>query len=200
MKFINNVKAIFSDKIVQICIIMCSIIFGIVKTQQGYAPNTVVDNIQRGVGSAICYYLLLNFAYYIFTRDYKFIFLKIKSFPNCIKKDFSWIIAFICLILFVFNFWLFYPGYMMHDWTWVMTNFDLNNHHPILYPFLFKHIATIFGNHIFVPLLFNLIPFYLGIYVLIISCYKKFQSKWCLLGLLPICIGNIFFNSLSSFS
>lgn len=111
-------------------------------------------------------------------------------------KYFLFISAFLCFALFAFNFWLFWPGYIMHDWIWIMTDFNMSNHHPVMYPLLFKYIAKVFGNHVYVPLLFNLVPFYLGIYFIILGCYKKFQSKWCLLCLLPIGIANIFFNNI----
>ena len=202
-KLNNDVKAIFSDKVVQICIIICSLIFGLVNVQQGYKSNAIVDNMQRGGAYAICYYLLLNFAYYIFTRDYKFIFSKIKSFPKLIRKDFSWIIAFICAALCIFNFWLFYPGYITHDWAYVMTKLPLNNHAPVIYPFLLSKIYRIFGMHIYFPLLFNLIPFYFGVYAVVLGLWHRFQSKWCLLVFLIIGIENIFFYNMqlhSSFS
>lgn len=113
-----------------------------------------------------------------------------------IKNHFSWVIAFVCLSLFSFNFWLFYPGSITHDWTFVIRGFNLNNWQPVIYAFLLKHLSKFFGYHIYYSLLFNLVPFYLGIYVLVIGCWKKFHSQWCWLGLLPICIGNIFFNSI----
>lgn len=122
---------------------------------------------------------------------------------NYIKNHFSWIIAFVCLSLFAFNFWLFYPGYITHDWAFVMTKLDFDDHHPVIYPYLLSNIYKIFGIHIYYPLLFNLIPFYLGIYAITLGLYYKFKSKWCLLGFLIICIGNIFSYNIrlhSSFS
>ena len=113
-----------------------------------------------------------------------------------IEANFNWVIAFLCLVLFIFNFWLFFPGYINHDWAQTLAYFSLNNWQPIMYPFLLKKITDIFGYHIYYPLLFNLIPFYLGIYVLVNGLWKKFKSKWCLLGFLPIAIGNIFFQNI----
>lgn len=116
-----------------------------------------------------------------------------------IKNHFSWVIAFVCLSLFSFNFWLFYPGYMSVDWGgYVLPSLEnnLRNWHPVIYPSLLLRLSKIFGYHIWYSLLFNLVPFYLGIYVLVIGFWRKFHSQWCWLGLLPICIGNIFFNNI----
>lgn len=120
-----------------------------------------------------------------------------------LKKYFSAVCLIVCTILFLFNFWLFWPGYITHDWAYVMTNFNLNNHQPIMYALILKKISKLWGYHIYVPLLFNLIPFYLGICIIILGCWKRFQSQWCWLGLLPLLVGNIFFNNIllhSSFS
>ena len=112
-------------------------------------------------------------------------------------------IALFSFELFIFNFWLFYPGYLSGDWINVMGSLSLNNWHPIMYPYLFKKLISLFGYHIYYALLFNLIPLYLGIYFIILGFWKRFQSKWCLLGILLIFIGNIFFQNIilhSSFS
>ena len=113
-------------------------------------------------------------------------------------------INFICIALFIFNFWLFYPGYLVYDWSHLLIyNFPLNDWHPVIYPFLLKYISNYFGYHIYYPLLFNLIPFYLGLYVLTLGLWKKYSSKKCLLGLLPVFIANIYFYNIvghSSFS
>ena len=113
-----------------------------------------------------------------------------------IEANFNWVIALLCLGLFIFNFWLFFPGYINQDWTHILNHFSLDNWQPVMYPFLLKKITDIFGYHIYYPLLFNLIPFYLGLYVLANGLWKKFKSKWCLLGFLPIAIGNIFFQNI----
>ncbi len=127
-----------------------------------------------------------------------------KIFKSYIEKYFSCIITLICLLLFSFNLWLFWPGYLGYDWADLLArNFPLNDWHPVIYPFLLKLISQLFGYHIYYPLLFNLIPFYIGIDILILGLWKKFQSKWCLLGMLPIGIANIYFNNIilhSSFS
>ncbi len=119
-----------------------------------------------------------------------------KSKLKFIKNHFSWVIAFVCISLFSFNFWLFYPGYVTVDWANVIPEFQMNNWMPVIYSHLLKIITKIFGYHIYYSLLFNLVPFYLGIYIIILGCWKKFHSQWCWLGLLPVCIGNIFFNNL----
>ncbi len=116
-----------------------------------------------------------------------------------IKNHFAWIIAFICLSLFSFNFWLFYPGYLSVDWGgYLLPSLEsyFSNWHPVIYPFSLLKLSNIFGYHIWYSLLFNLIPFYLGVYTLVLSFWKKFHSQWCWLGLLPICVGNIFFNNI----
>ena len=117
-----------------------------------------------------------------------------------LKSHFSWLIAFLCCALFIFNFWLFYPGYLAYDWERIMGVFPLDNWQPVIYPFLLKKITNIFGYHIYYPLLFNLIPFYLGIYFIVWGCWKKFQSAWCLLGFFPVFIGNIFFINIMAHS
>lgn len=116
--------------------------------------------------------------------------------PSFIKNHFTWVIAFVCSMLFVFNFWLFWPGYISHDWAYLMTNFNMDNHYPVIYSLSLKFIASIFGFHTYIPLLYNLIPFYLGIFTIVWGLWKKFYSQWCWLGLIPLIIGNIFFNNI----
>lgn len=115
----------------------------------------------------------------------------------------QYIIAFVCTILFAFNFWLFYPGYITHDWGLSLNDLPLSNWLPVIYFYLLRIISDIAGYHIWYSLLFNLIPWYLGIYTLVLGFYNRFQSQWCWLGLLPLILGNIFFNNIllhSSFS
>ena len=113
-----------------------------------------------------------------------------------IKKHFSLFIAFVCLSLFSFNFWLFYPGYITYDWGRVLSSFTLDNWRPVFHPWVLKKISDILGYHIYYPLLFNLIPFYLGIYIITLGLWKRFHSMYCFLGMLPIFIADIFFNNI----
>lgn len=108
------------------------------------------------------------------------------------KKRFPWLITY-CSILFCFNFWLFYPGYFTYDWSRLLATFELNNWQPVIYPYLLQKITGIFGYHLYYPLIFNLLPFYLGFYFLVRGCWEKFHSFWCLLVFLPLLIQNIFF-------
>ncbi len=124
--------------------------------------------------------------------------LNFQKLKSILFKDSAipYIIAFICIGLFAFNFWLFYPGYIMADWIVLMATWGMDNHYPVMYVILLKWLSDIFGRHIYMPLFFNLIPFYLGLFILCLGAWKRFHSKWCFLFLLLIFIGNIFFNNI----
>ena len=124
--------------------------------------------------------------------------LNFQKLKSILFKDSAipYIIAFICIGLFAVNFWLFYPGYIMTDWIILMAYWGMDNHYPIMYVVLLKWLSDIFGRHLYMPLFFNLIPFYLGLFALCLGGWKRFHSKWCFLFLLPIFLGNVFFNNI----
>lgn len=117
---------------------------------------------------------------------------------NTAKENnlFCYIIALVCLDLFFFHLWLFYPGYIETDCAMMVAYLGLDNHYPVIYPFLLQYVFQVFGKHLYILLALNLIPLYLGIYVLMLGCWKRFHSAWCLLAVLPLCIGNIYFNNI----
>ncbi|MBQ8750847.1 MAG: hypothetical protein IJZ30_04350 [Alphaproteobacteria bacterium] len=124
--------------------------------------------------------------------------LEIKKNKNMILGDMTimFLMAFLCIVLFIFNFWLFYPGYIGADWIVLMAYWGMDNHYPIMYTVLLKLFSDIFGRHLYMPLFFNLIPFYLSIYILCLGCWKRFHSKWCFSIFILICVGNVFFNNI----
>lgn len=111
--------------------------------------------------------------------------------------------ACIIIALFIFQFWLGFPGY--HVIGDIYRNIQLNttNFAPVLPSYVLGILYFLFGKHLYYMFLFNLIPFYAGLLFLVWGFYIRFRSIFAILLLFPVFIGNIYFQNfiqLTSFS
>ena len=115
-------------------------------------------------------------------------------------KKFIIITIFIGLILFIFQFWLCFPGMTEGD-TWfiflkVMEGNNYSDWHNAFIQIFLNSLCRLFGYHTFYMFLFNLIFWYIGLSIIIISLYLKFKNKYILwlfaLSFLP----NIFYMNI----
>lgn len=118
-------------------------------------------------------------------------------------KLFLTLSACIVVILGIFQFWLGYPGYHVIGDNYVNVNLNTRNLAPVLPSYILGILYFLFGKHLYYMFLFNLVPFYTGILFLIWGFYIRFKSKFAILLLFPVFIGNIYFQNfiqLTSFS
>ena len=116
------------------------------------------------------------------------------------EKNFIVITLIIGLILFVFQFWLGFPGWFQNpDLYWGSMNqkYNLGNWHPVLIQLTLLCLYKIFGVHSYYLFLINLILFYSGIALIIISLFYKFKNKNVILLYLLIFVKEIFFMNIS---
>ncbi|MGI0407249.1 hypothetical protein ACRE1U_08130, partial [Helicobacter himalayensis] len=70
-----------------------------------------------------------------------------------------------------------------------------NDAHPVFIAYVMEFLYKCFGRHLYYLFLFNLVPFYVGLGFLVCGLYIHFRSKFALLALFPLFIGNIYFQN-----
>lgn len=110
-------------------------------------------------------------------------------------KTFLSLSAVVILGLFVFHFWLGYPGFHISGDTYNSIGLAKNNAHPVFIAYAMQFLYFIFGKHLYYLFLFNLVPFYAGLLFLVWGFYIRFRSVFAILLLFPIFIGNIYFQN-----
>ena len=137
-----------------------------------------------------CYYS--NIVYY---DDSKLIF-------N--KDDYLFIIVsgIIVIAIFLFQYWLCFPGYFQYWDTWEVIwrgyTGDYDDWRPVIISFVLRIIYSIFGYDTYYLFLINLLCWYIGLYIIVISAYLKFKNRLVIFMLLFSFIGNIFFTNINS--
>ena len=113
------------------------------------------------------------------------------------KKDYIFLaFAFLlCAGICAFSFWLGFRGYITSDLANVYIDLQKNNWHPVFVTYVVELLYFLFGRHLYYLFLFNLIPFYLGLFFLIASFYIRCRSPFVFLLLFPTFIGNIYFEN-----
>ena len=105
------------------------------------------------------------------------------------------------LILFIFQFWLGFPGYFQFSDNYsIIVEAIANNYsnwHPVIISFTLHFLYKIFGYHSYYLFFINLFLFYLGLALIIISLYHRFKTKRVLLIYLLIFIKDIYFMNFS---
>ena len=137
-----------------------------------------------------------------------FIINNINKIPKVVKniislsdKKFIIITIFIGLVLFIFQFWLGFPGYFQ-EWDWYRIQekaFNLNllnNWDPVLYVQLLRLFFAFFGVHSFYFFLINLLCCWIAIALIIISLYSKFKNRFLILLYFTPFITSIFFYNI----
>ena len=117
------------------------------------------------------------------------------------EKIFIIINCIIVLILFIFQFWLGFPGYFQNTDNYVILGEAIannyNNWNPVIISLTLHFLYKIFGVHSYYLFLINLFLFYLGLALIIISLYHRFKTKKVLLIYLLIFIKDIYFMNFS---
>lgn len=113
------------------------------------------------------------------------------------RRDKAFLCASFGLIvgLFIFQFWLGFPGFHIIGDTYGSIALIKDNWHPVFIPYVLELLYAIFGKHLYYLYLWNLMPFYAGLLFLVWGFYLRFRSLWALLLLFPIFIGNIYFQN-----
>ena len=117
------------------------------------------------------------------------------------EKIFIIVNCIIVLILFIFQFWLGFPGYFQWADNYVIIGEAIANNysnwHPVIISLTLHFLYKIFGVHSYYLFFINLFLFYLGLALIIISLYHKFKTKKVLLIYLLIFIKDIYFMNFS---
>ena len=188
--FISDKKAIEEDKIDNINYIL---------------------KVKNNLISIICIILIFIlaikfFIYYAFgnfLNFYKEIIGKKEYFnPLSVnEKIFIIVNCIIVLILFIFQFWLGFPGYFQNTDNYaIIVEAIANNYsnwHPVIISLTLHFLYKIFGVHSYYLFFINLFLFYLGLALIIISLYYRFKTKKVLLIYLLIFIKDIYFMNFS---
>lgn len=163
------------------------------------------------IPKALDYLLIQNFLPQILTICFILFFYKvIKKFNACYpkrqikhcqivlhKRDkifLGGVIA-VCLVLFTFQFWLGFPGFHIIGDTYASIALNRTNAHPVFISYILMILYFIFGKHLFYLFLVNLVPFYVGICLLVCGVYLRFRTMWAILLFTPILIGNFYFQN-----
>ena len=160
--------------------------------------------IKPKIPTLLYFILALILIIYLYNANYEFIintniFKKYDNFFT--EKRFIILIIFIGLILFIFQFWLCFPGYYNYPDAYAIfeeaiTN-QYTNWHPIIIGLTLHILFNIFGYHTFYIFFINLFLWYGGLILIIISLYLKFKNRLLILLLLISFIGNIFFMNIN---
>lgn len=97
--------------------------------------------------------------------------------------------------LFIFQFWLGFPGFHVIGDTYGSITLAKDNAHPVFIAYVMQFLYIVFGKHLYYLFLFNLVPFYAGILFLIWGLYVYFRSFWAILPLGIVLVGNIYFQN-----
>ncbi len=116
------------------------------------------------------------------------------------KNVFIISVIIVALILFIFQFWLAYPGYFQYgDNLGTMGEaFDRNyqNWNPVIIAVFLSFLYDIFGYHTFYILFLNLFLWYSSITLIILSLYLKYNKKRVIFLFLISFLANIFFTNI----
>ena len=115
-------------------------------------------------------------------------------------KNFIMATILIGLVLFIFQFWLCFPGMTEGD-TWfiflkVMEGNNYSDWHNAFIQIFLNSLCRLFGFHTFYMFLFNLIFWYIGLSIIIISLYFKFKNKYVLWLFFLSFLSNIFYMNI----
>ena len=116
------------------------------------------------------------------------------------KIIYSFIIFIFSICLFIFQFWLTYPGFFQFGDTLdsMGEGFDknYNNWHPVIIAVVLNFLYRIFGYHTSYILFINLFLWYISIFLIILSLYLKYNKKRVILLYLISFLANIFFMNI----
>lgn len=105
------------------------------------------------------------------------------------------LLGLICIIMFSFHLWMAYPGLMNISDTSNSLVLSKSGWQPISVSLQLEFLYYLFGPHAYFLLLMNLVPFYLGLFIITFALLKKYNSWICFLALCPAFISNLFFGN-----
>lgn len=113
------------------------------------------------------------------------------------RKDYIFLVfAFLlCAGICAFTFWLGFPGFHIIGDTYNSIALIKNNAHPVFIAYVLQGLYFIFGKNLYYLFLFNIVPFYAGIFFLIAGFYLRFKNPFAILLIFPTFIGNIYFQN-----
>ncbi|MEI0490692.1 hypothetical protein, partial [Brachyspira pulli] len=156
-----------------------------------YTLKLKYDNIIR-LFSIILFICMLYFSFYLFLE-----YLKFKKLLSYNDYMFINILEIVTICLFLFHYWLCFPGYFQYgDELSNMREALLEeyvNWHPIIISLILNILYKIFGYHSFYIYLINLSLWYLGLYIIILTLYIKYKNKLVLLLFFITFLGNFFY-------
>ncbi|MEI0612466.1 hypothetical protein [Brachyspira pilosicoli] len=119
------------------------------------------------------------------------------NYDKFVNKYFFAISFIITVLLILFHFWLLQPGYFCYydDIVAFARAIDgkFRNDYPVIIQLFQTVLNKIFGYHTFYVFLVNIICWYIGLYFIVISVYKKTKLKKSILLFLLSFLANIFF-------
>ena len=160
--------------------------------------------IKPKIPTLLYFILALRLIIYLYNANYEFIINTnlFKKYDNFFTdKRFIILIIFIGVILFIFQFWLCFPGYYNYPDAYAIFEEAITNRytnwHPIIIGLTLHILFNIFGYHTFYIFFINLFLWYGGLTLIIISLYLRFKNRLLILLLLISFIGNIFFMNIN---
>jgi len=99
----------------------------------------------------------------------------------------------ITVALCCFHCWLYWPGYIQDDAQTTLL-LDKAGWHPAIMAYLLEIAYSLFGVHVYHFFLLTMIPFYIGMWLMVYSAYLKTKSWLSLLLFVPFFTGNIFYS------
>ncbi|RDU63975.1 hypothetical protein CQA44_04870 [Helicobacter sp. MIT 14-3879] len=138
-------------------------------------------------------YLICNIPNKIFTTSISN--LELTKTLNKNDKFFIMFVVILCIFIFLFTFYLGFPGYHIIGDTYSSIGLDMASGHPVFIAYILELLYFYIGKHLYYLFLFNIFPFYMGICFLICGFYIKFKTKFAILLLFPTFIGNIYFQN-----
>lgn len=165
--------------------------------------------IKASIINVFAWVSIIFFIIYFFDKRQKIIdYIKSTTIYNLFKqkehlitkKVFIISVIIIALLLFIFQFWLAYPGYFQYgDNLGTMGEaFDRNyqNWNPVIIAVFLSFLYDIFGYHIFYILFLNLFLWYSSVTLIILSLYIKYNKKRVIFLFLISFLANIFFMNI----
>ena len=113
------------------------------------------------------------------------------------SKDYAFLgFAFaLCASICAFTFWLGFPGFHNISDIYINITLEKSNFAPVFISYILQVLYFLFGRHLYYLFLFNLIPFYLGIFFLIAGFYLRSKNPFALFLIFPTFIGNFYFEN-----
>lgn len=160
----------------------------------------IVFTTDRKIDDFVNIYYNLSINNYIIVIFLILLFLCLIFLLNRISlNNFQFSILSFVLVSFlaIFHYWLCYPG-IFHNWDvwWSMkdgVSGYYSNWHPALISFVLNILYKIFGYNTHYLFTINILLFYTGLYILIVSIYYKLKNIFVLILLLIPFISHLFF-------